>query len=186
MNTIPPALIRPGRIDLKLHLGYADDYQAELMFWRFFCMEHKDASLEDIPKDNYPLLRDTVNELIHRLRVTARQVSTQLEISPAELLSFFIFHALKFNLSKYPDLIGKCCQSILDHIPEFIDSIAADRKQAIEHAKKNKESQQTTTDDTAVSANSTTKEIIPTPPTSPAAERNTASNVSANQEVAED
>jgi hypothetical protein len=185
MNTIPPALIRPGRIDLKLHLGYVDDYQAELMFWRFFCMEHKDTSLDNIPKDGYPLLRNTVDELIHRLRETARQMSTasgiQLEISPAELLSFFIFHALKFNLSKQPDLVHKCCQSILDHIPEFIDSISADRKQAIEHAKKLKETQQintnTNTADTAASAKSTKEEIILTPPTSPASERNTVSNV---------
>lgn len=38
-----------------------------------------------------------------------------------------------YTASTSPDL---CCQPILDHIPDFIDSVATNRKQAIGHAKK--------------------------------------------------
>lgn len=133
-------------------------------------MDHKDTPLQDIPKDDYPSLRDTVNELIHSICTTAHQksVSTgiQLEISPAELLSLFICHALKFNLSKQPDSIHECCQSILDHVSEFINSVVVDRRQAMNSEKKK------TADDTETTVSSTEEEIMPTPPTSPTAERN--------------
>lgn len=195
MNTIPPALIRPGRVDLKLHMGYIDNYQAELIFWRFFCMEEKETVLEDIPKQNYPTLAKTVNELIQRIRDTAHRVSKQqkieLEISPAELISYLLFHALKYKLSKQPQHLDSCCQSILDHIPDFIESVATDRKQAIEHAKKkaslqqmqqsavNAESHSNADNATTTTTTTITKEtkIIPTPPTSPAAEKKTASDI---------
>jgi hypothetical protein len=194
LNTIPPALIRPGRIDLKLHMGYIDNYQAELIFWKFFCMSEKEKELDDIPKSNYPKLARTVNELIKRMRELASQQAIQLEISPAELISYLLFHALRYNLSKNPDSLSDCCQSLLDHIPDFIKSVTADRIQAIEHGKKklkraaessssaaaveskantNGVTSSTTTTTTIV----TTKEIIPTPPTSPAAGKKTASEV---------
>ncbi|KAI8642722.1 P-loop containing nucleoside triphosphate hydrolase protein [Parasitella parasitica] len=188
MNTIPPALIRPGRVDLKLHMGYIDNYQAELIFWRFFCMGEKETELEKIPKEKYPVLANTVNELIQRIRDTANNVSKQrnieLEISPAELISYLLFHALKYKLSTSPQHLDSCCQSILDHIPDFIESIASDRKQAIEHAKKKavfQQMQQPVADaasqSSAENTNAKETKIIPTPPTSPAAEKKTASDV---------
>jgi hypothetical protein len=146
MNTIPPALIRPGRIDLKLHMGYIDNYQAELIFWKFFCIAENEKDLDDIPKKKYPLLHSTVNELIQRMRELAQQTSAstgiELEISPAELISYLLFHALKFKLSKNPEATKECCQSLLDNIGDFINSVSADRLQAIEHAKKKLSQQQ--------------------------------------------
>ncbi|KAG2193996.1 hypothetical protein INT47_004998 [Mucor saturninus] len=201
INTIPPALIRPGRVDLKLHMGYLDNYQAQLIFWKFFCMPEKEKSLYDIERKKYPVLDRTVNELIIRIRDHAQQssISTgiQLEISPAELISYLLFHALKFNLSKNPHLLSDCCQSLLEHIPDFISSVSADRIQAIEHAKK--KSLQTQVSDSALTAEAAnadtnpnkastttttttttiiTKQVIPTPPTSPASEKKTALEVS--------
>ncbi|KAL0143442.1 P-loop containing nucleoside triphosphate hydrolase protein [Mucor lusitanicus] len=175
MNTIPPALIRPGRIDLKLHMGYIDDYQAKLIFWRFFCMEEKETALEDIPTENtpYSLLQETAHQV-------SKKKNISLEISPAELISYLLFHALKFKLSKQPQHLDLCCQSILDHIPELIESVATDRKQAIEHAKKKallqqQEQQQNDASSSSSTADSTTtsEARIPTPPTSPSVEKKT-------------
>lgn len=196
MNSIPPALIRPGRIDLKLHMGYIDDYQAELIFWKFFCMPEKDKELQDIERKQYPTLSYTVDELIRRMRELAQQTAAstgiEMEISPAELISYLLFHALKFNLSKNPNSIGDCCQSLLDHIPEFISSVSADRIQAIEHTKKRSldkntdpitlDRADTTNPNNVLSTTTTTttivtKELTPTPPTSPASEKKTASEV---------
>lgn len=199
LSTVPPALIRPGRIDLKLHMGYIDNYQAELIFWKFFCMPEKEKELDVIDKSKYPVLARTVNELIQRMRDLASQQLIQLEISPAELISYLLFHALKYNLSKNPDSLSDCCQSLLDHIPDFINSVTADRIQAIEHAKKKTQQQAesskaekttttntngvgeggaTSTSTTTTTTIVTTKEIIPTPPTSPAAEKKTAAAAS--------
>lgn len=195
INIIPPALIRPGRIDLKLHMGYLDNHQAQLIFWKFFCMPEKEKKLKDIDTMNHPVLNSTVNELIFRIRDLAQQASVttgvQLEISPAELISYFLFHALKFNLSKNPQHLNDCCQSLLDHISGFISSVSADRIQAIEHAKKkslqiqtadstmtaevvNAESNPNRASNTTTDTTIITKQVIPTPPTSPASEKKAA------------
>lgn len=33
---LDPALIRPGRVDMKVEIGYATSHQVELMFQRFY------------------------------------------------------------------------------------------------------------------------------------------------------
>ncbi|EPB86645.1 hypothetical protein HMPREF1544_06524 [Mucor circinelloides 1006PhL] len=171
MDSIPPALIRTGRIDVKLHMGYLDDYQAKLIFGNPF----------------YPTLVKTVDELIQRMRDEAHTVSLErdvpLEISPAELISYFLFHALKFKLSTQSQHLDLCRQSILDHISDLINSVAMDRKQAIEHAKKKAtmlqkpqvyaESHSSAQD---LNHTRTVDAKIPTPPTSPAADKMAASD----------
>lgn len=103
-------------------------------------MQEKETSLENMPTKKYPTLVKTVDELIQRMRDEAHTVSLErnvpLEISPAELISYFLFHALKFKLSAQSQHLDLCCQSILDHISDLINSVVIDRKQAIEHAKK--------------------------------------------------
>lgn len=48
MNKITPALLRPGRMDVKLELGYAVHEQIEAMFWRFFAtLDFDDSDDED-------------------------------------------------------------------------------------------------------------------------------------------
>jgi hypothetical protein len=96
-------------------------------------------------KEKYSSLHSTVNELIQRVRELAQQTSAstgiELEISPAELISYLLFRALK--LFKHPEATEECCQSLffIDNIDTFISTVSADRLQAVEHAKK-KESQQ--------------------------------------------
>ncbi|KAI8889454.1 P-loop containing nucleoside triphosphate hydrolase protein [Backusella circina FSU 941] len=169
LNSIPPALIRPGRVDLKLNMSYVDNYQLQLIFWRFFCMEVKETPLEEIPKEKFPLLAKTVTSLLSGLREQAKAVKEStgiaIEISPAELISYFLYHALRFNLPKNPELIDQCFQSLLKSIPEFINSIAVDRKQAIAHAKKK----------TGNNEDSESNKSSPiTPPSSPTAEKKVA------------
>lgn len=36
MYRLDPALIRPGRVDMKVAIGYASSYQLEQMYSRFF------------------------------------------------------------------------------------------------------------------------------------------------------
>lgn len=39
LNRLDPALIRPGRVDVKQEIGYADEGQIERMFRRFYPQE---------------------------------------------------------------------------------------------------------------------------------------------------
>ncbi|KAI8883875.1 P-loop containing nucleoside triphosphate hydrolase protein [Backusella circina FSU 941] len=140
INSIPPALIRPGRVDIKLKMSYVDDYQAQLIFWRFFCTNEKETPLENIPKEKYPLIAKSAKSIISGIRDHAEAMKEisgiQIEISPAELINFFLYHSLKFNLPRNPDTVEECFKSLQDNIPEFINSITSDRKQAIQHEKK--------------------------------------------------
>jgi hypothetical protein len=140
INSIPPALIRPGRVDIKLKMGYVDDYQAQLLFWRFFCTDVKETPLEKIHKEKYPLIASSAASILSGIRDHAKAMKEttgiQIDISPAELINFFLYHSLKFNLPIHPDSVEECFKSLQASIPEFINSIAIDRRQAIEHAKK--------------------------------------------------
>ncbi|ORX54576.1 P-loop containing nucleoside triphosphate hydrolase protein [Hesseltinella vesiculosa] len=42
INKLEPAMLRPGRIDVKINLDYAVHAQMESMFWRFFDLAHEE------------------------------------------------------------------------------------------------------------------------------------------------
>ncbi|KAG5513909.1 hypothetical protein PMAC_000531 [Pneumocystis sp. 'macacae'] len=44
-NKLDPALIRPGRVDVSKHFGYASDYQILTMFLRFYENKHNEANI---------------------------------------------------------------------------------------------------------------------------------------------
>jgi len=67
---LDPALIRPGRVDLKAKVDYCTEYQLQKMFERF-----------------YP------NETTQRAEQFARRVIASAKtISPAEIQGYFMLH----------------------------------------------------------------------------------------------
>ncbi|KAI8883899.1 P-loop containing nucleoside triphosphate hydrolase protein [Backusella circina FSU 941] len=145
---VPPALTRPGKVNIISNLSYADDYQIELLFWRFFCPEVNKTPLEDIPKEVFPLYANTATDLLYSIRKYAMDNSgymdIQIEISPAELINFSLKHAIKFNLPKHPEMVEKCFESLQDGVTEFIQSIVYLRKQGTQYIKKmNNDSKET-------------------------------------------
>ncbi|KAI8877756.1 P-loop containing nucleoside triphosphate hydrolase protein [Backusella circina FSU 941] len=121
MSKIQPALLRPGRIDMKMELGYTDKTQISRLFWRFMgkldsenkLCEEKDKDLMEIEKKFVDMIpSDTV--------------------TPAELQNFFIS-----NVAFNPDEDEVDYSYLLDKVPEFLETVERDRAQALEHKEKN-------------------------------------------------
>lgn len=45
LDKLDPALIRPGRVDVLKHFGYASDYQILTMFLRFYENKYDEANV---------------------------------------------------------------------------------------------------------------------------------------------
>ncbi|XP_011568756.3 mitochondrial chaperone BCS1 [Plutella xylostella] len=71
LDRLDPALIRPGRVDMKEYVGYCDQEQIELMYLRFYKGE----------------------QAAENAKVFAERVlSTKKNVSPAQIQGYFMFH----------------------------------------------------------------------------------------------
>ncbi|KAI9492087.1 P-loop containing nucleoside triphosphate hydrolase protein [Zychaea mexicana] len=153
MAKLTPALLRPGRVDAKVHFGFSDRYQTESMFWRFFADENGN-------KD--PELQEIVQKLLDM--IPNDQVST------AELQNLFMSHAMILNSRRKVRSISmtgtddhtlasssggrdehsaklKFFHQLLDSIPAFLQRVEADREQAKQHAARKGRKSTTRNDD---------------------------------------
>lgn len=116
MSKIQPALLRPGRIDMKMELGYTDKTQISRLFWRFMGKldsEEKDETLVELEKKFVDMIPDNT-------------------VTPAELQNFFIS-----NVAFNPNEDDQVDYSyLLDKVPEFLETVERDRAQALEHKEK--------------------------------------------------
>ncbi|KAI9345433.1 P-loop containing nucleoside triphosphate hydrolase protein [Pilaira anomala] len=130
VNRIQPALLRPGRIDMKMELGYADKSQISKMFLRFMGEDDIIETEEDKEKKPAVVISESFKELCQKFT----DLIPDLYVTPAELQNFFIMnlidHEDSLNVSdgNVPDY-----SYLLDHVPAFLDSVKRDREQAAEH-----------------------------------------------------
>lgn len=67
---------RPGRIDQLYHLSYADEYQIEEMFWRFFGTGKERTDADE--RQRYPLQQKIVKEFSSLVTTKHNKVTTAM------------------------------------------------------------------------------------------------------------
>ncbi|GAA6102321.1 mitochondrial chaperone BCS1 isoform X1, partial [Tachysurus ichikawai] len=86
IERLDPALIRPGRVDLKQYVGYCTHYQLTQMFWRFY------------PKES----------AAEGERFAARALAAHTDLSPAQVQGHFMLH--KTDPAGAIDNVTKICE----------------------------------------------------------------------------
>ncbi|RCI05641.1 hypothetical protein CU098_000021, partial [Rhizopus stolonifer] len=121
INKIQPALLRPGRIDLKLKFDYAAKEQIRDTYWRFMRLDE-----------------ETSKPLIDEERVKAEKYADKFVgmiptdyVTTAEIQSFFIDMLLEANYNNWTrDYIYEV---MFERIPKFLKQVGSDREQAKKH-----------------------------------------------------
>ncbi|KAG2230782.1 hypothetical protein INT48_006804 [Thamnidium elegans] len=122
IDKIQPALLRPGRIDLKFKLDYAAPEQIRDTFWRFMNLDDE-TSLPLEPEE-----RSKVEKIALEFekRIPAYHVTT------AEIQGYFINLLLASKANDWSQ--ENLHREIFERIPEFMKQVELDRTQAKKHS----------------------------------------------------
>jgi SpoVK/Ycf46/Vps4 family AAA+-type ATPase len=125
MDKLEPAMLRPGRIDVKLHLDYAAPEQIEDTFWRFMGI--------DDTEESSPLSEQEKDKAKKHATEFLKMIPGH-EITTAELQSFFIDLLLEANAEKWErEYVYKV---MYERVPKFLEKVKLDREQAANHRRK--------------------------------------------------
>ncbi|CAO3588352.1 unnamed protein product [Absidia cylindrospora] len=160
MNKITPALLRPGRMDVKLELGYAVHAQVKDMFWRFFGTSDDDDDDEDEDDDNVSTT-STTSSSIHDLPTPPNEklladdtddkermdylngcldrllaMIPEHHVTTSELQNLFVTLFLEVGPNQITE--KELLDRLFTRVPEFLERVKLDREQAKLHDKLDK------------------------------------------------
>ncbi|KAI8642945.1 P-loop containing nucleoside triphosphate hydrolase protein [Parasitella parasitica] len=126
LNKITPALLRPGRIDVKLKFDYAAPEQVRDTFWRFMKLDETTSMpIEGEEKEKAAECGEKFESMIPNDKVTT-----------AEIQSFFIDLLLEANSAGWTR--DEIYENMFERIPEFLSKVDFDREQAKMHREEKK------------------------------------------------
>ncbi|KAF7722378.1 hypothetical protein EC973_003188 [Apophysomyces ossiformis] len=120
INKLNPALLRPGRMDTKVLLGYATKNQISSMFWRFFGYDFD--TMEDISAERRKYLQGICDKFCDAI--------PDEHVTTAEVQSYFISLLMEAGLEIRGNEIF---EKIVNGTKEFLVKVQLDRKQALKH-----------------------------------------------------
>ncbi|KAG0167733.1 hypothetical protein DFQ30_005703 [Apophysomyces sp. BC1015] len=123
IEKLNPALLRPGRIDVKVLLGYADHKQTKEMFWRFFGTDFQ--AMKPAADDRKAALEDYCNKFTESI--------PEGQVTTAEIQNYFI--TLLMNYGLY-NPTNEVLDKVVSGVNEFLAKVKFDRDQALMHKKK--------------------------------------------------
>lgn len=166
VNRIQPALLRPGRIDMKMELGYANKTQINKMFWRFMGEDDIETSNQDVTdvevENEKKKLKIVYSEELKSLAQKFTDMIPDLQVTPAELQNFFIMNMMDhedFDVDE-DDKTPADYTYLLDAVPAFLETVAKDREQAIEHNATRSQKATITSTDPATTTTTTTATTV--------------------------
>jgi hypothetical protein len=121
LNKITPALLRPGRIDVKLKFDYAAPEQVRDTYWRFMRLD--EATSMPIEGEE--------KEKAEEYGVKFQAMIPEDKITTAEIQSFFIDLLLEANSANWTR--DEIYERMFERIPVFLKKVDFDREQAEKH-----------------------------------------------------
>ncbi|KAF7721785.1 hypothetical protein EC973_004137 [Apophysomyces ossiformis] len=123
IDKLNPALLRPGRMDVKVLLSYADRGQLQDMFWRFF--GHDYDTMEPVVGERKASLEQYCEKFLDCI--------PEEKVTTAEVQSYFISILMESGLS---DPTNEIFDKMIQGVPKFLEKVKDDREQAMKHKKK--------------------------------------------------
>lgn len=122
IDKIQPALLRPGRIDLKLKLDYAAPEQIRDTFWRFM----------DLDDETSEPLQGEERLTVEKLALEFEKVIPDYHVTTAEIQSYFIDMLLESKANDWKKEM--LYEEMFKRVPEFLERVELDRKQSKNHS----------------------------------------------------
>ncbi|KAG2195929.1 hypothetical protein INT47_002702 [Mucor saturninus] len=122
IDKIQPALLRPGRIDLKLKLDYAAPEQIRDTFWRFM----------DLDDETSEPLEGEERKTMEKLALEFEKTIPDYHVTTAEIQSYFIDMLLESKANDWKKEM--LYEQMFKRVPEFLERVELDRKQSKNHS----------------------------------------------------
>lgn len=122
IDKIQPALLRPGRIDLKLKLDYAAPEQIRDTFWRFM----------DLDDETSEPLEGEERKTVEKLAVEFEKMIPDYHVTTAEIQSYFIDMLLESKANDWKKEM--LYEQMFTRVPDFLERVELDRKQSKNHS----------------------------------------------------